>query len=246
MQDAVDRLTPLGVMVLALLREGDMHPYEMMRLMRQRRDDRLVADHERHVLPHRRAARAGGAPRRGGRRSRRQPSRAHDLCADGCRPSAVVRTGCAASCRASTTRPNSASRSPRRTTSTADEVIALLGTRRDALAAAHARDRHADVEDADRARRARAVPPRARTRRLRCSTPNSPGSIALLAATRRPTSSRGARRSSPASAISTTERPHDYDRTDDAAQPRASASAAASTRSAARGPPCGRSSSGSS
>lgn len=43
MKDAVDRLTPLGVMVLALLREGDMHPYEMMRLMRQRRDDRLVA-----------------------------------------------------------------------------------------------------------------------------------------------------------------------------------------------------------
>lgn len=43
MQDAVDRLTPLGVMVLALLREGDMHPYEMIRLMRIRRDDRLVA-----------------------------------------------------------------------------------------------------------------------------------------------------------------------------------------------------------
>jgi len=43
MQDAVDRLTPLGVMVLALLGEGDMHPYEMIRLMRFRRDDRLVA-----------------------------------------------------------------------------------------------------------------------------------------------------------------------------------------------------------
>jgi len=41
-RDPVARLTPLGVMVLALLREGDMHPYEMMRLMRQRRDDRLV------------------------------------------------------------------------------------------------------------------------------------------------------------------------------------------------------------
>src|SRR6478752_2015832 len=36
------KLTPLGVMVLALLREGDMHPYEMMRMMRHRRDDRLV------------------------------------------------------------------------------------------------------------------------------------------------------------------------------------------------------------
>src|SRR5512138_2173622 len=42
MRDAVAKLTPLGVMVLALLREGEMHPYEMMRLMRQRRDDQLV------------------------------------------------------------------------------------------------------------------------------------------------------------------------------------------------------------
>ncbi len=37
------RLTPLGIMVLALLREGDMHPYEMLRLMQQRRRDRLIA-----------------------------------------------------------------------------------------------------------------------------------------------------------------------------------------------------------
>lgn len=43
MKDAVARLTPLGVMVLALLREDDMHPYEMIRLMRQRRDDRIVS-----------------------------------------------------------------------------------------------------------------------------------------------------------------------------------------------------------
>lgn len=42
MKDVVDRLTPLGLMVLALLREGDMHPYEMIRLLRLRRDDRLV------------------------------------------------------------------------------------------------------------------------------------------------------------------------------------------------------------
>lgn len=40
--DPVDRLTPLGVVVLALLGEGDMHPYEMIRLMHFRRDDRLV------------------------------------------------------------------------------------------------------------------------------------------------------------------------------------------------------------
>ena len=43
MSDPVAKLTPLGLMVLALLEEGDMHPYEMMRLMRQRRDDRLVS-----------------------------------------------------------------------------------------------------------------------------------------------------------------------------------------------------------
>lgn len=43
MKDAVDRLTPLGLMLLTLLSEGDMHPYEMMRLLRLRRDDRLVA-----------------------------------------------------------------------------------------------------------------------------------------------------------------------------------------------------------
>lgn len=35
-------LTPLGVVVLGLLRERDMHPYQMLRLMQQRRDDRLV------------------------------------------------------------------------------------------------------------------------------------------------------------------------------------------------------------
>ena len=38
-KDACERLTPLGVMVLGLLREDDMHPYEMQRLLRQRRDE---------------------------------------------------------------------------------------------------------------------------------------------------------------------------------------------------------------
>ena len=42
MKDAACRLAPLGAMVLALLREDDMHPYEMIRLLRQRRDDRIV------------------------------------------------------------------------------------------------------------------------------------------------------------------------------------------------------------
>ncbi|MDT0156062.1 PadR family transcriptional regulator [Microbacterium sp. ARD32] len=41
MTDAA-RLTPLGAMVLALLTERDMHPYEMIRLLRERRDDRIV------------------------------------------------------------------------------------------------------------------------------------------------------------------------------------------------------------
>jgi len=36
------RLTPLAVMILATLREGDMHTYELMRLLKERRDDRLV------------------------------------------------------------------------------------------------------------------------------------------------------------------------------------------------------------
>lgn len=40
--ETAGRLTPMGVMILALLREGDMHPYEMVRLMRARRDERLL------------------------------------------------------------------------------------------------------------------------------------------------------------------------------------------------------------
>jgi DNA-binding PadR family transcriptional regulator len=41
MPDA-SRLTPLAVTLLATLREGDMHPYELLRLLRERGDDRLV------------------------------------------------------------------------------------------------------------------------------------------------------------------------------------------------------------
>ena len=36
------QLTPVAIMALALLREDDMHPYEMIRLLRYRRDDRMV------------------------------------------------------------------------------------------------------------------------------------------------------------------------------------------------------------
>ena len=42
MPDSVTKITPIGVMILALLSEGDMHPYEMARLLRLRRDDRLM------------------------------------------------------------------------------------------------------------------------------------------------------------------------------------------------------------
>lgn len=40
---AIRRLRPLGVMILATLAEGDMHPYEMQRLLRSRGDERLVS-----------------------------------------------------------------------------------------------------------------------------------------------------------------------------------------------------------
>ena len=36
-------ITPLGITVLALLVEDDMHPYEMLRLLEQRRRDRIVS-----------------------------------------------------------------------------------------------------------------------------------------------------------------------------------------------------------
>ncbi|SER51185.1 DNA-binding transcriptional regulator, PadR family [Propionibacterium cyclohexanicum] len=42
MRDPADRLTPLGVILLALLDENDMHPYEMKRVMLERHKDRLV------------------------------------------------------------------------------------------------------------------------------------------------------------------------------------------------------------
>ena len=41
MPDA-SRLTPIAVMILATLREADMHTYELVRLLKERRDDRLV------------------------------------------------------------------------------------------------------------------------------------------------------------------------------------------------------------
>ena len=42
MADAVARLTPTAIMLLALLREDDMHAYEMVRLLKERKADRLI------------------------------------------------------------------------------------------------------------------------------------------------------------------------------------------------------------
>lgn len=42
MKDRSLAITAQGVMILALLSEDDMHPYEMIRLLRQRRADRLI------------------------------------------------------------------------------------------------------------------------------------------------------------------------------------------------------------
>lgn len=42
MSDASATLTPLGVIVLGLLAEDDMHPYAMVRLLRHRGEDRVV------------------------------------------------------------------------------------------------------------------------------------------------------------------------------------------------------------
>ncbi|TDL45730.1 PadR family transcriptional regulator [Microbacterium oleivorans] len=42
MADAVSRLTPTAIMLLALLHEDDMHTYEMVRLLRERRADRMI------------------------------------------------------------------------------------------------------------------------------------------------------------------------------------------------------------
>ncbi|MFT4232115.1 MAG: helix-turn-helix transcriptional regulator [Leucobacter sp.] len=42
MTNPAAKLTPLGVTVLALLRESDMHAYEMLRLLLQRHRDRII------------------------------------------------------------------------------------------------------------------------------------------------------------------------------------------------------------
>ncbi len=98
------KLTPLGVIVLALLREGDMHPYEMIRLLRQRRDDRLVTIPNGtfyHTVA--RLEPAGLLAEVGVDRDGNRPERTtYALTAEG---STSSRSGCAASCRASTGRP---------------------------------------------------------------------------------------------------------------------------------------------
>lgn len=137
MTDAVDRLTPLGLMILALLGEGDMHPYEMIRLMRQRHDDRLVTITNGtvyHTVG--RLERAGlleevGIDRHGNRPERTtyaltEPGRA---AVDEWVRRELVRIDRPAEFRVALAEAHNLER---------DEVMALLGTRRAALAAAHA------------------------------------------------------------------------------------------------------------
>ena len=55
------RLTPLAVTLLATLRESDMHPYELLRLLRERGDDRL-GPLQKGTIYHPIARRARGGP----------------------------------------------------------------------------------------------------------------------------------------------------------------------------------------
>ena len=142
MKDAVARLTPLGLMVLALLGEGDMHPYEMMRLLRQRRDDRLVTITNGtmyHTVA--RLERAGLLAEVGVDRDGNRPERTTYALTDA-GPRRRRASGCAGSCRGS------------------------IGPRefRVALAEAHNLDRA-------RGRRAAARAPRRTRRRSTCCSP---------------------------------------------------------------------------
>jgi len=136
-KDAVDRLTPLGVMVLALLDEGDMHPYEMIRLMRMRRDDRLVAITNGtvyHTVA--RLERAGLVAEVGVDREGNRPERTTYTVTDAGASTVVewvrrelTRTDRPAEFRVALAEAHNLDR---------DEVVALLSARRESLAAAQA------------------------------------------------------------------------------------------------------------
>ena len=162
MKDAVDRLTPLGVMVLALLGEGDMHPYEMIRLMRQRRDDRLVPITNGTLYHTVGRAGAGRPARRGRHRPRRQPpERTTYTLTDAGRRSGR-RMGAPRAAAHRPARASSASPSPRRTISSASEVVALLRS-------AARRSRQPTSSSPPAARR----PSRASARASTCSSSNA-------------------------------------------------------------------------
>ena len=217
MKDAVDRLTPAGLDGARAARRGRHASV---------RDDAADApaprgsprhDHERHAVPHGRAAGAGGTAGRSGRGSRRQPARAHDIRGDrlpGAQPSSEwVRRELPADRPA---RASSASRSPRRTTSTALEVIDLL---RDA-SRGHSPAQHCctavGATSALAARRARRSSSSSSSARSSCSRRSCAWIDDLIARLDEPCLPVGAARAFPRTrnAISPTERPHGYDRAD--------------------------------
>jgi DNA-binding PadR family transcriptional regulator len=137
MEDAtVERITGLGFMILSLLREGDMHPYEMMRLMRQRHDDRFVAISNGtfyHTVG--RLERLGLVDEVGVERSGNRPERTTYALTDAGRETVVdwVRRELPGIDRPAEFRVALAEAHHLRR----DEVVALLRTRRDALAELH-------------------------------------------------------------------------------------------------------------
>lgn len=140
MTDAADRLTPMGVMVLALLREADMHPYEMVRLLRARGDDRLLTI-TNGTLYHTvsRLHRAGLIDELGTDREGNRPERTTYTLTDAGREALgewirrqLPRVDRPAEFRIALAEAHNLERA---------EVIALLGARREALVADHGRHR---------------------------------------------------------------------------------------------------------
>jgi DNA-binding PadR family transcriptional regulator len=132
--DAGHRLTPLAFMVLAMLSEDDMHPYEILRLMRLRHDDRiltLTGGTVYHTVA--RLERAGLVAAAGTEREGNRPERTtYSLTADGDEVMRawlrreLVRSDRPTEFRVALSEAHTLER---------DEVVALLAERRAALAA---------------------------------------------------------------------------------------------------------------
>ncbi|WP_149084289.1 MULTISPECIES: PadR family transcriptional regulator [Microbacterium] len=152
-KDPVAALTPLGVMVLALLRESDMHPYEMVRLLRVRHDDRLITV-TNGTLYHTvaRLQRAGLLDEVGTDREGNRPERTTYTLTDAGREAVVLwvrralpRIDREADARVALAEAHNLER---------DDAVALLQERREALVASHTLH-----HDGLAAARAKGVPP---------------------------------------------------------------------------------------